>query len=107
MNRPFLHLTALSLYALSCITGLGQEKNGPRELRLLPVGDMPPFRQEIRDGVRYELEPDPGSEPPQMISIPLTKKKVSYCAVGAWDIYGIFAVACYIADVSIAKSARR
>ena len=75
MNLPFLHLIALSLYALSCITGLGQEKNGPRELRLLPVGDMPPFRQEIRDGLRYELEPDPGSEPPQMISIPLTKKK--------------------------------
>jgi hypothetical protein len=28
------------------------------------VGEAPPFRQEIRDGVRYELEPPPGSIPP-------------------------------------------
>jgi hypothetical protein len=75
MNRTFLQLVALSFYALSCIMVLGQEKTGPRKLRLLPVGDMPPFRQEIRDGVRYELEPDPGTEPPRMISIPVTKEK--------------------------------
>ena len=36
-----------------------------REMRVLAVGDLPPFRQEIRDGVRYELPPPPGSIPPR------------------------------------------
>lgn len=75
MNRIFRKLVALFLYVLSSTLVLGQEKTGSRKLRLLPVGDMPPFRQEIRDGVRYELEPEPGSEPPHMISIPVTKEK--------------------------------
>ena len=36
-----------------------------RTVRFLPVGDAPPFRQEIRDGVRYELDAPPGSVPPR------------------------------------------
>lgn len=75
MNRIFLQLVAIFLYALSCSLASAQEKAVPRKLRLLPVGDMPPFRQEIRDGVRYELEPEPGSEPPRTITIPVTKEK--------------------------------
>ncbi|KAB2641361.1 MAG: hypothetical protein DVB25_02025 [Verrucomicrobia bacterium] len=39
----------------------------PRGLRLLPLGEPPPFRQEVRDGVRYELEPALGSIPPRQI----------------------------------------
>ena len=38
-----------------------------RHARFLAVGDIPPFRQEIRDGVRYELEPPPGSIPPREV----------------------------------------
>ncbi len=38
-----------------------------RHVRFLAVGDSPPFRQEIRDGVRYELEPPPGSIPPREV----------------------------------------
>lgn len=38
-----------------------------RHARFLAVGDLPPFRQVIRDGVRYELEPPPGSIPPREI----------------------------------------
>ena len=38
-----------------------------RHARLLAVGDSPPFRQEIRDGVRYELDPAPGSIPPREV----------------------------------------
>lgn len=41
----------------------------PRTVRLLAVGDLPPFRQEIRDGVRYELPPPEGSMPPSRIEI--------------------------------------
>lgn len=38
-----------------------------RHVRFLAVGEMPPFRQEIRDGVRYELEPPAGSIPPREV----------------------------------------
>lgn len=38
-----------------------------RHARFLAVGDSPPFRQVIRDGVRYELEPPPGSIPPREV----------------------------------------
>jgi hypothetical protein len=36
-----------------------------RQVRFLPVGDLPPYRQTIRDGVAYELEPPAGSIPPR------------------------------------------
>ncbi len=44
------------------------KKKPARTLRLLPLGDAPPFLQEIRDGVRYELEPPAGSIPPRQVS---------------------------------------
>lgn len=52
-----------------------QEKPTDRQIRFLAIGDMPPFRQEIRDGVRYELEAEPGTLPPRMIEIPLDEEK--------------------------------
>lgn len=57
----FLHLCCL------LVTGhlLAQETG--REVRFFPVGDMPPYRQEIRDGVAYELEPPAGSIPPREV----------------------------------------
>ena len=36
-------------------------------LRLLTLGELPPFRQEIRDGVRRELDPPEGSIPPRLL----------------------------------------
>lgn len=44
----------------------GQVKTG-RQVRFLALGEMPPFRQEIRDNVRYELEPPAGSIPPREV----------------------------------------
>ena len=38
-----------------------------RHVRFLAMGDSPPFRQEIRDGVRYELDPPPDSIPPRQV----------------------------------------
>lgn len=40
-----------------------------RRLRLLAVGDVPPFRQEIRNGVRHELEAPKGSIPPRQLTV--------------------------------------
>lgn len=38
-----------------------------RYVRFLPLGELPPFRQEIRDGIRQELEPPRGSIPPREV----------------------------------------
>lgn len=53
-------LTNLPLYAQP-------EAKSARHGRFLAVGDSPPFRQEIRDGVRYELDPPPDSIPPRVV----------------------------------------
>ena len=39
-----------------------------RTLRVLALGDPPPFRQEVRDGVRHELEAEPGTIPPRQVA---------------------------------------
>ncbi|GAA5129162.1 hypothetical protein GCM10023212_36830 [Luteolibacter yonseiensis] len=39
-------------------------------LRLLAVGNPPPFKQEIRDGVRYELPAPEGTIPPRAVKLP-------------------------------------
>lgn len=44
-------------------------------LRLLAVGDAPPFRQAVRDGVRIELPAAPGALPPYRIEIPIEGRK--------------------------------
>jgi len=47
-----------------------EEKEVPkRSVRLLAVGNSPPYRQEVRDGVRYELPPPPGSIPPRKLML--------------------------------------
>lgn len=58
------HFYLLLLAWLSAPSAL-YAQGGAREVRFLPVGDIPPFRQEIRDGVAYEQEPPPGSIPPR------------------------------------------
>lgn len=45
------------------------KKEPPRQVRFLALGEMPPFRQEVRDGVRYELEPPAGSIPPREVMV--------------------------------------
>jgi hypothetical protein len=59
----------IAVFFLLPVLWLGAEpeaKSG-RHVRFLAVGDSPPFRQEIRDGVRYELEVPPGSIPPREV----------------------------------------
>ena len=43
--------------------------DSPRQVRFLALGELPPFQQEIRDNVRYELEPPPGSIPPREVML--------------------------------------
>ena len=59
----------LSLLALLSGVLLAQEQAPKHTLRILPLGDPPPFRQEIRDGVRYEIPAEEGTIPPRNLSI--------------------------------------
>lgn len=46
-----------------------------RTMRVVAVGDAPPFRQEVRDGVRRELPPPPGSIPPRQLTVTLASEE--------------------------------
>jgi hypothetical protein len=70
--------------AWTCLGGFGQEagdegvqkeKIPKRSVRFLPVGEAPPFRQEIRDGVRHELPPPVGSLPPREVTLGIADAK--------------------------------
>lgn len=52
--------------AFTCGVGAKPEK---RQVRFFALGEIPPFRQEVRDNVRYELEPPPGSIPPREVLV--------------------------------------
>lgn len=56
-----------ALFFLSVFPAL--EAQETRTLRFLAVGEPPPFRQEVRDGVRYELSAPEGSAPPSRIEV--------------------------------------
>lgn len=62
-----------------CISGYCHAEEEPkpvRHARILPIGDLPTFRQEIRDGIAYELDPPPGAIPPRQV-IPGTGEETS------------------------------
>jgi len=54
--------------------GAQEKKEKARHVRLLALGDPPPYRQEVRGGIAYELDPPPGSIPPRMISLGVAKE---------------------------------
>ena len=64
---------SLLLCLISLTPSLAQERpagdkpSPARGLRILPLGEPPPFEQEVRDGVRYEVEPEEGSIPPREV----------------------------------------
>ncbi|QJE96080.1 hypothetical protein [Luteolibacter luteus] len=59
--------TLLRLCSFLSLSGSLFAQAGPRTMRFLPLGDSPPYRQEIRDGVAYEQEPPAGSIPPREV----------------------------------------
>jgi len=69
----------VSGFGAQWLAAADDEFTPPKHIRLLPVGDPPPFRQEIRGGVRYELEPPAGSIPPRQVFVPSARggKQVS------------------------------
>lgn len=68
----FRHL-AIASWSCLCSFALAQEVPQHR-LRVLTVGDPPPYTQEIRNGVRYEIPAATGTIPPRMVKVPAPKK---------------------------------
>lgn len=68
-----LHLAGLgfltALLPLFAEDSAAEGGRAAREVRFLPIGDAPPFRSVERDGVRYELEPPPGTIPPREVMV--------------------------------------
>jgi hypothetical protein len=55
----------------ACCSAFAAEEAVAHRLRVLPVGDPPPFVQEVREDGRYEVAPPEGSVPPREVTIPL------------------------------------
>ena len=62
-----LLFTAMLCVAVSDRLSAEPEPKIERKVRFFPVGELPPFRQDVRDGIRYELEPPAGSIPPREV----------------------------------------
>ncbi|MFM7182601.1 MAG: hypothetical protein ACKO2G_14210 [Verrucomicrobiales bacterium] len=45
-----------------------KKEKPPTRLRLLPIGDAPPHREEVVNGIRVHLPPPPGSIPPRTLA---------------------------------------
>lgn len=72
-DRAFLKdmFRLLSFFGLAGFCGLSiAAEVPPHQLRLLAVGNPPPFKQEIRDGVRYEIPAPDGTIPPRSVKLP-------------------------------------
>ena len=66
--RLFTHCILAAMWIMTDAPATAEEAAAKvRHARFLAVGESPPFRQVIRDGVRYELEPPPGSIPPRNV----------------------------------------
>lgn len=57
------------LIGLAAVSPAAAQDAEPRRMRLIAVGDAPPHREEIRDGVRVQLPPPPGSVPPGALQV--------------------------------------
>lgn len=57
------------LFLLLTAAVAAQDGPASHTLTILPLGDPPPFRQEVRQGVRYEIPAAEGTIPPRRLEI--------------------------------------
>ena len=72
MQNNILNLTVFIALTLTAVADAAkpskkEAKESERHARILAVGDTPPFMQEVRDGVRYEIDPPADMLPPRML----------------------------------------
>lgn len=58
------------MMGVALCSGAAAEETALHRLRVLAVGDPPPFIQEVRDGARREVPPPAGSIPPRVVTVP-------------------------------------
>lgn len=68
--------TVVFTFLTACFSASAQDSPA-HSFRILPVGDPPPFVQEVRDGVRYEVAAKKGSLPPRELKAPCIDPKSS------------------------------
>ena len=69
MRFCFFILLLVSLVGVAPAQTDVPAKKSKRSIRVLTVGDPPPFKQVIENGVRREVPPPPGSLPPIEVSV--------------------------------------
>lgn len=65
MKRLLLLTTSL----LSLATAASAQDEPPKYLRFLPLGELPVWKEELKNGIRMGKEPPPGSMPPKELAL--------------------------------------
>jgi hypothetical protein len=55
--------------AICFVSSTAFAQESARHVRFLPLGDPPPYMQEVRDGVAYEIDPPEGTLPPREVVV--------------------------------------
>ena len=71
-----VHMFRLTAFLSSaCLISAAYSQEAPKHsLRILAVGDPPPFVQQVREGIRYEVAPPPEMIPPRNLVLPAPTK---------------------------------
>src|SRR5688500_2308483 len=75
---PMFRHTATLFWLCLAGAAYSQPESPKHSLRILAIGDPPPFVQQVRDGVRYEVPPPPETIPPRnlVLSVPVKDNKI-------------------------------
>jgi hypothetical protein len=71
---PMFRHTATLFWLCLAGAAYSQPETAKHSLRILAIGDPPPFVQQVRDGVRYEVPPPPEMIPPRNLVLPVPAK---------------------------------
>ncbi len=76
MKSKIILMRSLLLFLFTPLL-LAQEPKAPESsfVRVLPVGDMPPWKEQIKNGVRVQIPPPPGAVPIEKATIPVNGGK--------------------------------
>ena len=65
----------VALISLSLSLSVFAQEASHKHMRFLPVGDLPPHRETIKNGVRIQFPPAPGSVPPTPTTLAIDHKE--------------------------------
>ena len=65
----------VALISLSLSLSVFAQEASHKHMRFIPLGDLPPHRETIRNGVRIQFPPPPGTVPPKPTTLALDPKE--------------------------------